>query len=90
MKYRSPGTRGLALAVPFILAAVPATAYVGPGAGVTMLGALWGLIVAVAAALGFLVMWPLRRYIFKRKRVEASSGRESPARQATANRPRSP
>jgi hypothetical protein len=69
---------------------VPAAAYVGPGAGITMLGALWGLVVAVVAALGFLVMWPLRRYIFRRKRAGAPGGREHPARQATANRPRSP
>ena len=32
------------------LAAAPAQAYIGPGAGITMLGALWGVVVAVALA----------------------------------------
>jgi hypothetical protein len=53
-----------------------------------MLGALWGLIVAVAAAFGFLVMWPLRRYIFKKKRAEAPAGREAAARPTGADHPR--
>ena len=38
-----------------------ADAYIGPGAGLSLLGALWALIAAVAAALGFIVLWPLRR-----------------------------
>jgi hypothetical protein len=45
-----------------------AFAYVGPGAGLTLLGALWGLLAAVCAALAFVVMWPLRQW---RKRVRA-------------------
>ncbi|HKJ94162.1 MAG TPA: hypothetical protein VKA32_00865 [Gammaproteobacteria bacterium] len=39
----------------------PAVAYVGPGAGLSLLGALWGLVLAVGAAIGFVVMWPLRQ-----------------------------
>ena len=39
----------------------PAAAYVGPGAGLSLLGALWGLVVAIGAAIGFVVGWPLRR-----------------------------
>jgi hypothetical protein len=38
-----------------------AFAYIGPGAGLSMLGAFWGLVVAVFAALSFLLLWPLRR-----------------------------
>lgn len=49
--------------------AAPALAYVGPGAGLSMLGALWGLLVAVLAALGFIILWPLRRY--RRRRAQA-------------------
>jgi Na+/proline symporter len=38
-----------------------AAAYVGPGAGLSLLGALWGLLIAVGAALWFVILWPLRR-----------------------------
>lgn len=50
---------------------LPATtqAYVGPGAGLSLLGALWALIVAVAAAVVFLFAWPIRR--MRRRRREA-------------------
>jgi cytosine/uracil/thiamine/allantoin permease len=47
--------------------ALPAAAYVGPGAGLSLLGAFWGLLLAVGAALGFVILWPLRR-LFRRER----------------------
>lgn len=43
-----------------------AFAYVGPGAGLSLAGAVWGLIAAVTAAVGFIVLWPMRR-LFRRK-----------------------
>ena len=43
-----------------------AFAYIGPGAGLSMLGAFWGLVVAVLAALSFLILWPFRRMFKKR------------------------
>jgi membrane protein implicated in regulation of membrane protease activity len=49
-----------------LLAASPAFAYIGPGAGLSLLGALWGLVVAVVVTVGFVVLWPLRR-MMKRK-----------------------
>ncbi|MDN5872009.1 MAG: hypothetical protein L0H73_14980 [Nitrococcus sp.] len=48
-----------------------ALAYVGPGAGLSLLGALWGLLLAVGAALGFVIFWPLRQW---RKRARAKRG----------------
>jgi membrane protein implicated in regulation of membrane protease activity len=45
----------------FIGIANTASAYVGPGAGLSLLGALWGLVLAVGAALWFVIIWPLRR-----------------------------
>src|SRR3546814_4739162 len=50
--------------------ATPALAYIGPGAGLSLLGALWGVVAAVAAALLFLLLWPLRR-LMRRPRPAA-------------------
>ena len=44
-----------------LLYTAAAEAYIGPGAGLSLLGALWALIVAVVAALGFIVLWPIRK-----------------------------
>lgn len=48
---------------------LPAAAYIGPGAGLSLLGAFWGLLIAIAAALGFVILWPIRR-LFRRNRTE--------------------
>ena len=52
-----------------VSAILPAAAYVGPGAGLSLLGAFWGLLLAVVAALGFVILWPLRR-LFRRDRIK--------------------
>lgn len=57
-----------------LLLAHAAQAYVGPGAGLSLLGALWALVVAIAAAVVFLFAWPIRR--MRRRRREAMQGRE--------------
>jgi len=71
MKHRAiPPSRllaGAALAAGLALgAATPALAYVGPGAGLSLLGALWGVVVAILAALAFVVIWPVRQMIRRR------------------------
>jgi hypothetical protein len=48
-----------------------AAAYVGPGAGLTMIGALWAVILALFAALFFVVAWPVRRMLRARHRNAA-------------------
>jgi hypothetical protein len=68
--------------VPLIATAalmVPDTAfaYVGPGAGLTMLGALWAVILAVLMALFFVVAWPVRRML-RRARHKAPSVAAAP------------
>jgi len=44
-----------------------AFAYVGPGAGISVLGALWGLIVGVVLAVGMVLFWPIRILLRKMK-----------------------
>jgi len=46
-----------------------AVAYVGPGAGITMLGALGAVILAILFALGGLIWWPIRAMRQRRKRA---------------------
>ena len=56
------------LAVMFCIAPLTAAqAYVGPGAGLSLLGALWGLVAALGAAVLFVVLWPIRRARRQRK-----------------------
>jgi membrane protein implicated in regulation of membrane protease activity len=52
------------------LVSMAAEAYVGPGAGITLLSALWAVLLAVVLALGGLLIWPvraLRRRLRQRK-----------------------
>ncbi|MFO1039499.1 MAG: hypothetical protein U1E45_21860 [Geminicoccaceae bacterium] len=64
------------LAVILAVAVAPAAeAYIGPGAGITMLGALWGVIVAVFLAIGAVVFWPIRAFMRARKaRIDKKPG----------------
>ena len=55
------------IATAVVLQANPALAYVGPGAGLTMLGALWAVIAAVALVLVGIVIWPVRIHLRRRK-----------------------
>jgi membrane protein implicated in regulation of membrane protease activity len=52
--------------------AFPALAYVGPGAGLTLLGALWALILAIVMSVGFVLIWPFRRYLRRRRQASAA------------------
>jgi hypothetical protein len=67
---RKPTPSILALAAAALVAswAEPAAAYIGPGAGITMLGALWGVIVAIALALAAVLFWPIRILLRKRRK----------------------
>ncbi|HWK53304.1 MAG TPA: hypothetical protein VNR18_02970 [Hyphomicrobiales bacterium] len=53
-----------------------AQAYIGPGAGLSLLGALWALLVAMGAALVFVCAWPIRRLM---RRLRADKATEDPA-----------
>ncbi|MGH8168002.1 MAG: hypothetical protein ACREQ1_12235 [Woeseiaceae bacterium] len=57
-----------------------ANAYVGPGAGLSLLGALWALIVAIGAAVIFLFAWPIRRMRRRKREARELEARERDAR----------
>ncbi len=58
------------------LSAIPAVAYVGPGAGVSLISSLVGLIIAVLVAIGAVLVWPIRRYLKKRKESSLGESKE--------------
>ncbi|UWN48063.1 hypothetical protein ASALC70_00241 [Alcanivorax sp. ALC70] len=57
-----------------------ASAYVGPGAGLSLLTALWGIIAAIGVAVLFVILWPIRR--LRRRKAEARANDESARREA--------
>jgi uncharacterized YccA/Bax inhibitor family protein len=58
-------TRGLTLLTVTAVFGFPqmAMAYVGPGAGLTLIGSLIGLMIAILTALGIILYWPVRALI---------------------------
>jgi hypothetical protein len=69
-------TVGLVLVVG-LLAASPDTAhaYIGPGAGLTVLGALWAVMVAIVLALTGLLAWPIRAMMRRRKQERLAAAK---------------
>ena len=70
-------TRLLIALTLFIGAAAPAMAYIGPGAGLSLLGALWGLLAAIGAALLFVISWPIRRMIRRNRQTQTAETTDS-------------
>lgn len=60
------------------LAPADALAYVGPGAGLGMLGALVAVLIAVLATVVGLVLWPLRMLLRHRKAKAETAGELEP------------
>lgn len=58
---------GVAIVTAMVFYPWVAFAYVGPGAGLTLIGSLIGVVVAVVLAIGAVLLWPLRRLIRKFK-----------------------
>lgn len=50
-----------------LLLSSPLSAYIGPGAGISVLGSLLGIIVTIVIAIGAIIMWPLRKLLKKRR-----------------------
>lgn len=58
------------LGVVLMLLAVNAQAYIGPGAGLGVLGAIFGTIMAVVLAVLGVVWYPIKRLLNRRKQGE--------------------
>jgi hypothetical protein len=54
-----------------------ALAYVGPGAGLSLLGALWALILAIGTAILFGVAWPVRKMLSRRRAMRPAASTHS-------------
>lgn len=61
-----------ALTVSMLLAS-PAIAYIGPGAGISVLGSLLSILATIFVAIGAIVFWPVRKYLKRRKARRAST-----------------
>jgi uncharacterized protein HemX len=78
-------TGAVALAIPLLaLTAMPAQAYVGPGAGLSLLSALWAVIAAIGISIGFVVLWPIRKMMRKRHRKTGNATNNATANASTA------
>jgi TRAP-type C4-dicarboxylate transport system permease small subunit len=68
----------LAVTILATLAAEPAWAYIGPGAGLSMLAAFWALLMAIFASIGFLVFQPLWRRMRGKRSADVVGSQEAP------------
>lgn len=50
-----------------LVSASPALAYVGPGAGISVLGSLLSILATIVVAIGAIIFWPLRKFLKRRK-----------------------
>ncbi|HZP67569.1 MAG TPA: hypothetical protein VFB32_14800 [Rudaea sp.] len=63
-----------------LLASASAGAYIGPGAGLSVLGSLWAVLVGIVLALFAILSWPIR-VLWRRlrgKRPAKAPGPDSP------------
>jgi len=66
----------LAIASVILLAATPAQAYVGPGAGLSMIGTLVALVSVLCLAVAGFVWYPLKRLLRRNAPAPAASTRQ--------------
>lgn len=62
----------IVLVVCLALIAQDAEAYIGPGAGIGLLGSLWAWLVGFVVVLGAILFWPIR-WAWRRMRKGAGS-----------------
>jgi hypothetical protein len=63
----------IAIGLIVLAQALPALAYIGPGSGISLLGGLWAVLVAVVLAVGAVLIWPFR-YLIRRLRRKLGGG----------------
>ena len=81
-KSMAVGLAALTTVLVVAMAATPALAYVGPGAGVSLFGAAIGVLVAIFTALGIILLWPIRMLI---KLIRGTRAKSEAAAQAKAS-----
>ena len=55
-----------------------ASAYIGPGSGISVVGSLLGVLVTIVLAFGAVILWPYRRMMKKRlQKANAESDEEA-------------
>lgn len=68
------------VAVYFLLFALPAAAYIGPGAGVSFFGSLWAILIGILISLVAILAWPVRWFWRRlRRRAQAPAAPEDSA-----------
>ena len=55
------------------LVAGPLHAHVGPGAGISVLGSLLGILATILVAIGAILFWPVRKLMKRRKASAAAA-----------------
>ena len=66
---------------------VPANAYIGPGAGISVVGSLLGILATIFVAMGAILFWPVRKYLKRRKlRRESLAANEGADSNHTSSR----
>jgi len=61
----------------FLLISPAAFAYIGPGAGISVLGSLLGILGTIVVAIGAILFWPIRKLLKRRKAAAASQANPS-------------
>jgi preprotein translocase subunit SecF len=51
----------------------PSVAYIGPGAGISVLGSVLGILATIFVAIGAIVFWPIRKFLKRRKAARESA-----------------
>ena len=55
-----------------------ALAYIGPGAGISVLGSLLGILGTIVVAIGAIIFWPIRRLMKRRKKTAQTAENTHP------------